>query len=361
MVTFIGRTFADTWGNSNELGNLEKIIINNLLHQIEQKFPNDNNLFINTTWFFINHSNDQENQNWYAAKNYAELNKTGNLFLFSGADPAPFVDVLDQIYRVFANYKIYKIGNFESEFNWHLISVLIGDRFKKYTDDEVILKNLQYNFLSYNRKPHYHRIELFKKMQNNNLLETGLATLGKNPMPHHSMNEEDANLKLLLNENVKDYVEHGHWYNDDPKEDYGVPHDLFSLGKIDIWQSHFLNIVNETCKNDSTQEFLVTEKTLKPIIGLRPFLINGDLRCYEWLRQRGFKTFTHIFPINNIENPDVHDKIIEVLIWLKNQSKETIVQMYNDMLPDLIYNKNRFFEFAQEEKLRINNIFNGAG
>jgi hypothetical protein len=31
--------------------------------------------------------------------------------------------------------------------------------------------------------------------------------------------------------------------------------------------------------------------------------------------------------------------------------------MYNDMLPDLIYNKNRFFEFAKEEEYKKEHLF----
>ena len=106
------------------------------------------------------------------------------------------------------------------------------------------------------------------------------------------------------------------------------------------------------------QEIMVTEKTFKPIIGLRPFIINGDPESYHWLRSRGFKTFTHWFPVDDIENPNkLHNKIIEILLWVKEQPDDYIMQLYNEMLPDLIHNRNRFYEFAKEEKLRINNIF----
>jgi len=352
MITFIGRTFADTYGDSNELGAIERKTLSNLLEQVEKKFPDDNNIFINLTFFFTDHADDNENKNWYIAKKYAEKFINGNLFLFCGADPTPHAWSMIEIYETFKNFNIYKIGNFNSKFSWHLISVILLDRFRKYTNNEILLNNLKYKFLSYSRKPHDHRVELYKKLIDNDLLQHGVATLGKH---------ERTDVYFTLNENVEDYKDHGHWHDN---FDFNIPHDIFSLGNINIWQEHFLNIVNETLphnpnwfKNLPKQEIMVTEKTLKPIIGLRPFLINSDPEIYQWLRNRGFKTFTHWFPIDDIENPNtLHDKIIEVLVWLSKQPNEQIEQMYQNMLPDLIHNRNRFFEFAQEEKLRIDDI-----
>jgi hypothetical protein len=346
MITFIGETFPDYW----YLGPFEKQYIKSIIEQVDKKFPHDNNIILNTTWFWVNDTNEH----WIKAKEIVEQANGGNLFLLSFVDPAPNPPDLKQILKLFKDYSIYKIGNFDGKYSWHFLSTIWGDRFKKYDTDELVLHDLKYKFLSYSRKPHDHRVKLYKKYINNNLLNCGIATLGSG---------SNHNLTSTLNENYEEYVEHGHWYGDDPKENYGVPHDIFSLGKPDIWQGHFLNIVNESMPNDiwnnhPKQELMVTEKTLKPIIGLRPFLINGDSGSYKWLRDRGFKTFTHWFPVDGIENSNtLHNKIIEVLIWLKNQNNDQILQIYQDMLPDLIHNRNRFFEFAQQETLRIKDIF----
>jgi hypothetical protein len=37
--------------------------------------------------------------------------------------------------------------------------------------------------------------------------------------------------------------------------------------------------------------------------------------------------------------------------------KNQLMQMYQDMLPDLIYNRERFFNFAEEQKYKIDNLF----
>ena len=102
----------------------------------------------------------------------------------------------------------------------------------------------------------------------------------------------------------------------------------------------------------------VSEKTWKPIIGLRPFLFNGNVRTYRWLRDNGFRTFSHYF--DNIETAkefEVHDSLISAIKYLISLNKNEILSMYNDMLLDLIYNKERFFEFAQEQKYKMEHLF----
>jgi len=351
MIEFIGQTFPDDWF----LGPHEKKALQCILTQINKNFIDDYNVVINTTWFEI-HENCED---FIRVKNLLQKNKSGNLFLISLVDPT-WAHVLEKVYALFYNYKIYKIGNFSSDHSLHFLSVIWANRFKKYENSDLILKNIKYKFISYSRKPQQHRIDLYQKFYENDLLNLGIATLGKTPQNFYNINPN--NFYNNLDENLLDYIQHGHWYNDDPKENYGIPHDIFSLGKIDIWQNHFLNVVNETLPNiryyNKNQELIITEKTLKPIIGLRPFIINGDIEIYDWLRQRGFKTFNDYFPIKNIENSqNLHEKIIEILLWLKVQSNEYILQLYNEMLPDLIHNRNRFFEFAAEEKLRLENIF----
>ena len=336
MITFIGRTFPTNW----DYGLFEKKTIDAVIEQIETKLPHDNNIVINTTWFFTN----EDNENWIRCKNLVESNNSGNLFLLAFVDPAPNPWDSERILRLFCKFNIFKIGNFSGEYAWDFASTVLCDRFKKYSEYEITLRDIKYKFLSYSRKPHEHRLALYKKYVDNNLLDCGIATLGKGP---------NHNFESTLDENLNDYIQHGHWYGEGFDGGYNIPHDLFSLGRMDIWQHHFLNIANETLPHNTDQELMVTEKTFKPIIGLRPFLINGDARSYQWLRNRGFKTFTHWFPTNE-------NDIIEILLWLKNQSTEQIQQLYNNMLPDLLHNRNRFFEFAQEEKLRFNNILNGA-
>jgi len=81
---------------------------------------------------------------------------------------------------------------------------------------------------------------------------------------------------------------------------------------------------------------------------------------YAWLRKNGFKTFNHYFPgieLEDIKEFEVHYAIVNVIKHLVSLKKEDILSMYHDMLPDLIYNRQRFFEFAKEQEYKINHVF----
>ena len=80
MITFIGTTFPATaeWHND------EVSTIDCIHKQIDKRFPNETNLYINTTWFGPQFNNGQ----W---DNYRKLIDNGivfdNVFLLAAADP----------------------------------------------------------------------------------------------------------------------------------------------------------------------------------------------------------------------------------------------------------------------------------
>ena len=136
---------------------------------------------------------------------------------------------------------------------------------------------------------------------------------------------------------------------------FGIQHDIHSLGNLDLWQRHFLTVVSET-------EFLpwdptfVSEKTWKPIIGLRPFVINGQSKAYQWLQARGFRTFNHLWPgdLDTATEHNTHAGIASAIQWLSTQN---LSELYQQLLPDLEHNQQRYWEFCQEQHQRVRNLF----
>ena len=103
----------------------------------------------------------------------------------------------------------------------------------------------------------------------------------------------------------------------------------------------------------------ISEKTWKPVLGLRPFVINGQTKIYQYLQDNGFKTFNHYFgniELEQVKEFEVHDSIVSVIKYLVSLDKTHLLEMYQDMLPALRHNKERFFEFAQEQKIKIDNL-----
>jgi hypothetical protein len=346
---YIGTTFniRDQWGPQ------EKRLINSVLNQINRKFGHDDNLLINLTWFGPQFDNDL----YQRMINLVNQRKSfDNLFWLSSVDPICLLpeQMIDIENKINAK-QVFRLGGFDdSDFSFVFSSIATAEDFISYKHDEILLDEAKYLFLCYNRKPKPHRIELVEKICKNDLKKYGILTLGKNDVNY----AVDQGIKTDLYFTV-DEVPENYSYNNKflvHKNFGGVPYDALSLGRLDIWKSHFLNIVSET-EFYHWDNMFITEKTWKPILGLRPFIINGQITMYKYLRDNGFKTFTHYFEgieLEHIPEHQIHDSIIAVIRSLVDKD---LKQLYQQMLPDLEYNRQRFFEFAQEQKYKIDNLF----
>ena len=332
-TTYIGTTFPKSYQWYVD----ENQIIDNIKNQINATYHNTKNLFINTTWFGPQFNNGE----YTKFLKIVSVESFDNLFLLAAVDPV-FLnsEQIANIATLSGTDSVFLLGHFDTEcyFNFH--STVLLKYFYYYTNDQIIMKTPKWKFLNYNRKPRGHRTEFVTKLLENKLKLTGVVTLGNT---------------FTLDEKIADYAE-GNWGMPDT---YGIPHDIHSLGRMDIWQNHFLTVVSET-------EFLpwdnmfITEKTWKPIIGLRPFVLNGQTKIYKYLRDNGFYTFNHYWPhieMEELPEFEVHNSLINVIKFLSTLSNATLLEMYADMLPALEHNRNRFFEFAKEQQYKIDHLF----
>lgn len=337
--TYIGSTFS----TDSEWHEAEVKLIENIDKQIHIKFPSTKNLLIFTTWF----GPQFEGGSWYDFLELVKEEKFDKLFLLS-ADDSWFInkEQINKVYQLSGANELFLLGNVENQYQFTFIATLMPKFFKRYSDEEVTLQEPKYVYISYNRKPRQHRVTMVEKLKENNLLDKGIVTLGKNDDGHFV----DHDMFLSLEEDER-FADKTNW---NFGKAHGVPHDIHSLGDLNLWQKHFLHIVSETEFNHWDPMF-ITEKTWKPIIGLRPFVINGQPQIYQYLRDNGFKTFEEYWPVEVAIEDEfiIHDRIIELIQWLTQQNLE---KLYLHMLPDLLYNKNRFYEFAKEQSYKIENL-----
>lgn len=340
-TTFIGTTFPATSDWHVDEHNL----IKNITQQIDSAFPTTLNLFINTTWFGPQFDNKQ----WDLYKRTVATKQFDCMFLLAAADPV-FLNA-DQITAMQqeTQAELYLLGHFDSKYYFNFHSQVLPRYFIQYNTQQLAMDQARYVYINYNRKPRDHRSALVNALASQDLLQHGIATLGRESTvfsqavtPQHH---------LSLNETPETAV--GNWGMD---MSLGIPHDIHSLGNLDLWRSHFLNIVGET-EFWPWDNMFISEKTWKPILGLRPFVINGQTKIYKYLRNAGFKTFNHYWPHIDIETTDenkVCNTIIELVKYLSTQPLDTL---YQQMLPDLQHNRNRFVEYAAEQRHKINNLF----
>jgi hypothetical protein len=347
MVTVIGVTFPESW----QYGPEEIEILDSISRQVGANFAQQKNLLINTTWF----GSQFDNPGWQQVEQLIKSGKTfDNLFLLSVIDPFYlFQSDLEYLQSKLQIKNIFRIGMFDkSQYEWNFHAVVGAKHCPSYARQDIVMHNPKHVFLLYQRKPRRHRVELTELLTEQGLIHRGIVTLGSNKNSNYDWSEGLKFKPVLIEDLPSDYKHNGK--HDDFE---GIPNDLVTLGRLDIWKNHFLNIVSETEFNNWDPTF-VTEKTWKPMIGLRPFVIHGQRDIYNWLQRRGFKTFNHYWSHVPCETgEDQHGNVLSVIKFLCDKNCQELQDMYADMMPDLEYNRNRFFEFAQEQKYRIDYIF----
>ena len=299
-------------------------------------FGKDNDgAIVNCTWG--SNTADSSFDSKYDQVNYlVDSNKISKILFFNLVDDfdEAWQPIIEKCYTRLGESNVKLIGHSpcKNDLNFQFWPLAANRFFTKYSENDLQLRKIKNYFLCYNRKPHEHRIKLYKRLKENNLLQKGIFTLG------------DENHKQSISFEKNGYSGMIDAFKVNPNASYAIPNDLMSLGNMKIWNTSFLNIVTETNYQTNGYPFL-TEKTFKPIIGMRPFLILGPNGTVDWLHDNGFKTFNSDFKL-----PE-HDLTIGHIV---KAIKETRIEnMHKKLLKKTKHNRNRFFEFCLEEEKRI--------
>lgn len=193
-------------------------------------------------------------------------------------------------------------------------------------------------FMCLNRKPHWHRVQLFRAMESGGLLDHGLVSLGgDNGQATRLLDQDSGGSDLAPNGGT---------------QQNGIANDIVSLGHASNWQRHFLNVVTETEFNVSATTF-VTEKIYKPILGLRPFLVYSPDGAVPWLKSQGFETFTHDFQDITDSDPSNPQSVVPFLQDLV-QAGPVYWRKKNLALRDKIsYNRMQFDRHVANQRQKI--------
>jgi hypothetical protein len=265
---------------------------------------------------------------WYSPVDVLEYIKQldiTSVYICSLTDPyGPIIGFSDQF-----ECSVKYFGYTDIGIAYDFWAVICGKKFKRYCAEELLPTKFDYLFLNYNRKPHSHRINLVNALKEHNLFETGCVSLGG----EYYINDSNS------------YVEHG---ANDVADSIEIPNDIYSLGRIDLWQQHFLNIVSET--EFTPNGYFSSEKIWKPIIGLRPFIVNGNPKIYQWLQERGFDCFEDLFPVEKLKNfTNFNDTHATIINSLKNLQKENLSKLYSSIYNRLLSNKQLFNEYSSDQ------------
>lgn len=114
---------------------------------------------------------------------------------------------------------------------------------------------------------------------------------------------------------------------------------------LKFYNSFFVDVVAETYTTGQT--FFITEKTLRPIIGLTPFIIYGPQGYLSNLKARyGFKTFSEFWDeqYDDYQGYERITQMYKVFESLDSLTDSERIEMYNSMQNILNFNYNRLFD-----------------
>lgn len=317
--TVIYGGFNPAW----QAGQLERHLVDTLTQSVNTQYPDQKKVIAVTSW----------HEPAALVKQIQAIDPDITV-LCSFTDPlGPMENLTDQLPG-----RVILVGYVDSEYFYDFWAVACARFFKNYQTEELEPTCINNLFLNYNRKPHRHRIEFVKLLEQADLIGQGCVTLG--------------NSNYTVGDCHTDYVNSG---ANDVIGDVGIPNDVYSLGRLDIWNSSLVNVVSETQYEFSKHVFM-SEKIFKPIIGLRPFVVNGSPGIYRLLKKHNFDCFEDIFPVNQLENENIpnewkfrsHAHIIQSLLNLKDCNLQ---DLYHQLKPRLLHNRELFYEYASNQSI----------
>ena len=130
--------------------------------------------------------------------------------------------------------------------------------------------------------------------------------------------------------------------------------DTFSHDQMDnsFYQQCFLQVVTETVFMYPVTFF--SEKTAKPLLNKRPFVIIGPTRSLSNIRSLGFKTFSDFWSedYDNISDAELRiTAVVDIIEWVCTQSLNDLRSLCVEMQDVLNYNFNYYVNDFKKTQL----------
>lgn len=302
--------------------------------------------------------------------NFYDLNDLKNYNFKYNADPifyyestaypetsAIFSNMKDVNFWIFANSEI---SNLKSEFlsNWkvsdwyfffHGFAALDWFRAYRYLNHKNSFPTKL--FISLNHlveKKRSYRLHLLSLLNESDLTKHGHVSFPT--LNQDIIKKEIFSPDTYLSKTAKKTICNNLYYN----RHNSMPYILddcadYNLASADIIRNQFtrsslFHLVTET--NYFEQKLHLTEKTFKPIVTRRPFILVGGAGNLAYLKKYGFRTFDKWIneDYDNILDNDLRlEMIVEELKKLSYFTQNDLKDLYHDMQETLDYNHEHFF------------------
>lgn len=260
----------------------------------------------------------------------------------------------------------YDITTYKNNFNkYHSLHYIVTDNFNKLGNNDLnyvsevpvvddVLNGVIRNkhFLSLNRQSRPHRYILLSHIHKNNLYDKVHLSYLTNPsslgVPNEFKSTDiETKIKIPLELDTFSIYNKSGFFSGDTLSNH--------------YLDSYFNITTETYFFEKISTF--SEKIIKPIEGLQPFIVLGTFQYLNKLKSLGFKTFDSIWDesYDNIE--DGIDRITKILNVIDEISSWDIAhcdKIYKSVLDICIYNRNHLHGIYDDDEFGkiLNKIIN---
>ena len=319
----ITKTFDNGWGNQFPLKQYERNIVDTMLTRLIA--DSSRTVLINSVWYTDEYH--QQVLTWLRKNNFDQI------VLVAMLDAA----IPNAEWYAEFDCPVYSVGYYPGDYSVDFCALFV-DHFLQVPAENLLDADLiDTPFMCLNRKPHWHRRKLYRRLEAFGLLDKGIVSMGGGGVAVRALATDREHDELAPNAG---------------KDHYGIPNDIVSLGHMTNWNRHLLNVVTETFYNINQTGF-VSEKIYKPIVGCRPFLVYDPDGGTRWLTERGFEPYVNDF--RDISDADLLEpsNLAQFLVVLCEQPAAYWRQKFVDLKPKMLYNKNHFADYVKQQKLIV--------
>lgn len=324
----ITKIFDYGWGPELETKKLEAEILRTYLRPFAEDASST--VIINNTWY----------SDWAHEQTVASLkeNRPDRIVLVAMIDAA---NCSADRFREFTS-DIRSVGYYAGPDEIDFWALAVNRWLRLPHGDLLDATAIEIPFMCLNRKPHFHRQQLYDGMVASGVVGLGLVSMGAR------QDGEPAQRSLSQDTGVSDLN-----LNPNPGiEQTGIVNDIMSLGHPDNWRRIFLDVVTETQFNLRKTRF-VSEKIYKPILGMRPFLVYARDGAVPWLTDRGFEPYVLDFQdITDLDLASYHN-LVPFLQILCQQPVSYLQKRFIDLQEKIQYNRQQFDRYVAQVQDKI--------
>jgi hypothetical protein len=204
--------------------------------------------------------------------------------------------------------------------------------------------------------PRYHRIKFLLDADKNNVLHIGENNVNERFIDEYNVATKED--KIYTDGTQKHNNNHKIYFNKEYYQKFLKIIDRINVTKDDHdflfnhlrnyflneeYNNSYIDVVGETHAIFNLKYGFFTEKSLKPILAEKFFMIYGSKKVYEEYKRIGIDLFLDEFELNGIEDKNEFEQIDMIIKSLKKLNQNKLKKLYIEKYKIIKKNKEKLF------------------